>query len=73
METVLKTIQQAEASDKLGPVRSYLSAAAQVQYELSDSMRQVLVNEFVRRRQQDQSFGPEEFQAQLTVSDTEVF
>ena len=39
----------------------------QVPYELTEDVRQLLVEEFVRLRQQDPAFGAEQFQTQLAV------
>lgn len=64
---VSQALEATEAVGKLGNVRSYLAAAAQLPYELGEAAKQMLVDEFVRLRQKDAGFGAERFQEQLTV------
>ena len=64
-DEVRAALAEAERAGQLAAVRSYLAAAAP--YDLSDAVRQKLVDEFVQIRQKDPSFGAEEFQTQLTV------
>ena len=60
-------LAEAERAGQLVAIRSYLAEAAAAPYDLSDAVRQKLVDEFVQIRQKDPSFGAEEFQTQLTV------
>ena len=57
----------ANAAGLLAPVRSFLAAAARLQYGLEEHMSAHLQSEFLRSRKQDSSFGAEHFHAQLTV------
>ncbi len=57
----------AQAEDELAAVRSYLAAASQLLYDLTEPSRQMLVSEFVAMRQRDPAFGAEQFQTQLSV------
>ena len=68
MEQSNEKLNQAEHNGLLTQIRGYLEAASRIPYELSDTSRGKLVDEFVQTRQNDASFTAEDFQVRLTVS-----
>uniref|UniRef100_A0A7S3QV56 Mini-chromosome maintenance complex-binding protein n=1 Tax=Dunaliella tertiolecta TaxID=3047 RepID=A0A7S3QV56_DUNTE len=55
-------------AQELQDIRTYLAAAKQQQYGLSESMVKQLQEEFVAARKGNRMFSPENFHAQLTVA-----
>ena len=68
LEQTREELTEAERNGQLSQIRSYLEAVARIPYELSETSRAKLVDEFVQIRQCDSSFTPEDFQVRLTVS-----
>ncbi|KAF5831262.1 hypothetical protein DUNSADRAFT_13370, partial [Dunaliella salina] len=55
-------------AQELQDIRTYLAAAKQQQYGLSENMVKHLQEEYVKARRGNRSFSPEKFHAQLTVA-----
>ena len=55
-------------SDTLNSIRTYVAAAKQLPYVLSEDMAEQLQDEFIAARREDRTFSPEKFSERLTVS-----